>query len=83
MDEFYSLECPHCSHNIIVYKNELHCKIFRHGVFKRTGEQINPHLSKQMCERLLAMDLIYGCGKPFQVDLDFSNNIYASICDYI
>ncbi len=81
--EFYYFECPHCDQKIMVHKTELNCRIFRHGIFKKSGQQIHPHLSRERCERLKSMDLIYGCGKPFRVELDSSDNIQAMICDYI
>jgi hypothetical protein len=69
--------CPHCNIPIII--DELNCKIFRHGVFKNTNQQINPHASKIECDDYITNDLIYGCGKPFKI-ID-NNNV--EICDYI
>ena len=71
------ITCPHCNDPIII--DQLNCKIFRHGVFKNTNQQINPHSTKLECEYYLINDLIYGCGKPFQI---IDNNI-VQICDYI
>lgn len=82
-DEFYIFDCPNCQENVIVHKNETNCKIFRHGVFKDSGQQIHPHLPRHICERLKSIDKIYGCGKPFRIELDVSSNIHAYICDYI
>jgi len=45
------LKCPHCEEYIIIEK--LNCGIFRHGVIKTNGQQINPHASKEMCDDLL------------------------------
>ena len=74
------IKCPHCSNFIIIEK--INCGIFRHGIMKNNGTQINPHLDKNSCEELVNQDLIYGCGKPFQIIE--SNNIYkVQICDYI
>ena len=79
--------CPHCSDPIIIEK--LNCGIFRHGVVKKTGKQIDPHSAKEVCDDLKSQDLIYGCGKPFQiVDANAGNsqsgsNFIVSICDYI
>ena len=81
--EFYHFECPHCAGNILVQQNELNCCIFRHGVYKHNNQQIHPHLPKQMCDRLVARNAIYGCGKPFQVVKDGSGNYQAIICGYI
>lgn len=41
--------------------------------------QIDPHLSKELCDKLVKDDLIYGCGKSFQ--LTEKND--TKICDYI
>lgn len=80
MSSTQQVTCPHCNGNVII--EQINCAIFRHGVFKNNGEQINPHLSKNECDRLVESNLIYGCGKPFRVL--FKNNILeAEICDYI
>jgi hypothetical protein len=61
---------------------ELNCKIFRCGIYKENGEQINPHLPKNECERLVNTGEIYGCGKPFQIINE--NPPYLVVkCDYI
>jgi hypothetical protein len=69
------LSCPHCKGEIIILK--LNCKIFRHAVFK-DGKQLNPHASKEECERVVRENLVYGCAKPFQI-IDGK----AIKCDYI
>jgi hypothetical protein len=74
------VECPHCKELIII--EELNCKIFRHGVFKETNLQINPHATKSECDYLIDNNLIYGCGKPFEIYL-INNNYHIKICDYI
>jgi hypothetical protein len=72
--------CPHCNDFIIIEK--LNCGIFRHGIMKNTIIQIDPHLDKNSCDKLLSENLIYGCGKPFQIIQN--NNVYeVKICDYI
>lgn len=72
--------CPHCDELILIEK--LNCCIFRHGVFKNSHKQINPHLNKKECEMLVKENKIYGCGKPFKIIVE--NNIYKTIvCDYI
>ena len=43
--------CPHCNENIIIEK--INCGIFRHGVYIKTGKQINPHLAQIECEKLI------------------------------
>jgi hypothetical protein len=73
--------CPHC--NCYVEILELNCKIFRHGIYKKNYQQINPHTSKIECDKLLLNNEIYGCGKPFYI-IEKQNNIYESIkCDYL
>ncbi len=74
------LHCPHC--NGIIEITELNCGIFRHGIYKDSNEQMNPHSSKEICENAIITNKIYGCGKPFRV---VSNNeTYNAIkCDFI
>jgi len=74
------IECPHCNEPILI--EQLNCKIFRHGVFKLTNQQINPHLSKDKCDELILNNLIYGCGKPFKI-ITNDDNFKVEICDYI
>ena len=76
----FCVQCPHC--NDYIYIEKLNCSIFRHGVIKSTNKQIDPHLSKEICEKLVKKNLIYGCGKPFKIEN--VNNVYTPvICDYI
>jgi hypothetical protein len=74
------IECPHCKEPILIEK--LNCCIFRHGVLKTDGTQINPHARKELCDYYINDGLIFGCGKPFKI---ISNNdtYVAIICDYI
>ena len=72
------IECPHCGTSIEIVK--LNCRIFRCGVYKKTGKQINPHLPKEDCDRLCSEDAIYGCGKPFRITED---ECIVEKCDYI
>lgn len=71
------VSCPHCAGSVEIV--ELNCRIFRHGVVKATGQQMSPHAPKEECDRLADQQLIFGCGKPFQ--LDAAN--HAQVCDYI
>lgn len=73
--------CPHCNDPVII--QELNCRIFRHAVLKSNGEQIDPHTSKENCEKLLQNDAIYGCGKPFQIQSNEKGDLVAIECDYI
>jgi len=76
--------CPHCNDPIIIEK--FNCCIFRHGILKDTGKQMDPHTVKEECDRLAKEGLIYGCGKPFKVIIDLTeeNEKYIiEICEYI
>jgi len=74
------IKCPHCQEFIIIL--EINCGIFRHGVFKNNGQQIDPHTPKNICDNYIQDNLIYGCSKPFQII--FKDGIFITeICDYI
>lgn len=80
------VECPHCKSPVLIEK--LNCCIFRHGTFKTTGKQINPHTEKELCELYVKINIIFGCGKPFQVipnenSKDEDDKFIAILCDYI
>jgi hypothetical protein len=79
-EEEVILTCPNCKDYFIMKK--LNCGIFRHGALIISGEQINPHASKESCEYFLNKKLIYGCGKPFRVIL-INDKFVTEICDYI
>lgn len=76
------MTCPHCLEYVYVRRQELNCRIFRHGVYKQTFDPIHPHTPKSECERLVRENLIYGCGKPFEVVLDHQNQMIVQSCDY-
>ncbi len=78
-EDFIIIDCPSCKGSVIIHKKDINCSIFRHGVFKKNFEQINPHLSKNECDSLKQNDLIHGCGNPFKI----INENQAVICDYI
>ncbi len=73
------IQCPHCHATILIARRDLNCRIFRHGVYKSTGQGIPPHAPRDECERLVTQGLIYGCGKPFQID----EKECPVVCDYI
>ena len=79
------VNCPHCEQMIEIV--ELNCRIFRCGIKKINGEQINPHLSKDECDKLVEENQLFGCGKPFLIEIetnDTNEPVYkASICGYI
>lgn len=74
------LRCPHC-HDFFIME-QLNCGIFRHGIYKSTLQQMEPHLSKKECLRLVNNNEIIGCGKPFRVTIQ-KNTFQVDICDYI
>ena len=78
--EAFYIECPHCDGYVRI--EELNCCIFRHGIYKNTNEQIDPHASKEICDALVKNGEIYGCGKPFIIK-KINNNYHALKCDYI
>jgi len=78
MDRSFVVECPSCGQYIEILS--INCTIFRCGIFKDSGLQINPHTPKEECNRLFKEGLIYGCGKPFKV---IDKKTPPEICDYI
>jgi hypothetical protein len=80
-DGFYFFNCPHCLTEIIVKQNELNCRIFRHGIMKNTYQQVNPHLSKIECEKLVTENKVIGCCKPFEI-IKNTKSYVAVICEY-
>jgi hypothetical protein len=44
------IECPHCQGTVLVNKKDLNCMIFRHGILKDSGKQLDPHLPKKECD---------------------------------
>ena len=73
------LECPHCRISLVV--EALNCGIFRCGVRRDTGAQIDPHMSEEDCRAVLGQ--IWGCSRPFRVTLDASGVMRAAPCAYI
>jgi hypothetical protein len=72
--------CPNCDMPIIIEK--LNCGIFRHGILKCNGKQIDPHSSKILCEYYIAKNMAYGCCKPFRISI-YNGTYIAEVCDYI
>ena len=48
--DYIILDCPHCKEPVVVYIKELNCHIFRHGIYKKTLKQIDPHMKKEKCD---------------------------------
>ena len=78
----YYLECPHCKGFIEIYEAEINCAIFRHGIYKDSGVQMNPHASKEECDSAFIKGLIIGCGKPFRF-IKNNEEVLLETCDYI
>ena len=76
------LRCPHCKNYIYIHKNDLNCHIFRHGIYKESLKQIDPHMKKAECDYLYENNLIYGCGKPFKI-IKLNSEYAIEICEYI
>ena len=65
----YFVSCPMCNTTIEIPHNQINCKIFRCGAYRKPGSPpINPHTSEVECNRLVQENLIWGCGKPFRFD---------------
>jgi len=72
------INCPHC--NISIELTEIRCGIFRCGIFKKDFTQIPPHSTEEECDNYNKENLIYGCGKPFQIIFP---NFIIQKCNYI
>ena len=76
----FVVTCPNCLEQVLI--EEINCRIFRHAVSKETGEQMPPHSPKSECDEAVEKGSVYGCAKPFILDL--SGNIWVAVCcDYI
>lgn len=74
----YYFACPHCDVMCEVEEKNIRCQIFRHAVFKKNLRFVDPHATKEVCEKWKREGLILGCGKPFM----FDGNAVKK-CDYI
>jgi hypothetical protein len=74
------VECPHCLGLVEVV--DLRCGIFRHASFKN-GREIDPHLKQAECELLVSSSSVYGCGKPFSVEVQVDGRYISRACEYI
>ena len=75
------ITCPNCNDILII--SELNCSIFRHGIYKKSNQQIDQHLSKEKCDILIETNQIYGCEKPFQIIIQDDETWIIKKCDYI
>ena len=76
-DVFY-VACPHCALYCQIRSADINCKIFRHAVIRSTMAFVDPHSSKQMCDKWVEDGLVWGCGKPFWFD-----GVVVEACGYI
>jgi len=85
-EKCYYFACPHCRGGVEVEHNQVNCTIFRHGRYISSGQQVNPHASKEQCDNLKQTNKIWGCGKPFRLvkKNDGTHSFYIVMkCDYI
>lgn len=75
MSDYYTVMCPSCQDLVVIYKNELNCRICC------IQKQYAPHTNKNECDRLFESGEVYGCAKPFRVE--GNNEVIAFSCDYI
>jgi len=75
------ITCPNCDDILII--SDLNCCIFRHGIYKKSNEQIDSHLSKEICDILFETKQIYGWGKPFQIVIKDDGTWIIEKCEYI
>ncbi len=82
----HTFTCLHCNEPFVVAHNEFNCRILRHGVFKHNLQPINPHSSKEECDKYVRDGVIFGCGRPLQI-IDSSGGgggtYRVIVCDYI
>jgi len=81
-DDLYIFNCPHCNDIITVKKSDVHCKIFRHAVYKKDFKPVPPHSKKEVCDELVEKNKVYGCCKPFRF-IGNKNKYLVEKCDYI
>ena len=67
MTPLLSIACPHCQGHIVVVEKDVKCGIFRHAVYRCSGEPVPPHAPKAVCEQLVADAKVFGCAKPFRL----------------
>jgi len=46
MNNYIVKKCPHCQDFLFLSISELNSRIYRHGVYKDSLEQIDPHMKK-------------------------------------
>ena len=82
-DPIEFLQCPYCQAYMEIPIKDINCAIYRHAIIKATGQQLDPHAPKDVCDRLARQGMIYGCGKPFRVKRDTQNRLFTEKCGYL
>ena len=83
-DKEININCPHCNEQIFIMLSEINCNVFRHGIYKETFQQMDPHTPKEDCDYLANNNLIIGCGKPFCILVQKSTGKFVGYdCGYI
>lgn len=77
------LQCPSCGDIFMTTEKTINCSIYRHAIFKNNMQQLNPHASKEECDRVIKENLVFGCAKPFKVIKNNENKYETVVCDYI
>jgi DNA-directed RNA polymerase subunit RPC12/RpoP len=77
--EYNIVVCPHCSSKILIFNNEIACAIFRHGVYKSNGQQMNPDFFRfEIPDNNAAQEPSVFAGQSLS-DIDVDNiNIYET-----
>jgi len=66
--KMFQVTCPQCQGLVIIEENEVNCAIFRHGVFRNSGQPIPPHSKLDQCQRWVENNEIWGCGAAFSLN---------------
>ncbi len=75
--------CPNCELLCTTGINEINCCIFRHGFNVKLQQQIQPHESKDNCDKFRNDKESYvGCCKPYQI-VKVDGKYFVKVCDYI
>lgn len=67
-NDIYTFACPHCELLVQVQRNEINCRIFRHGVFISNQIPIPPHATQAQCHAFAVSPDVVGCCRPFSFD---------------
>ena len=78
--------CPYCDATIMVHPDQIHCAIFRHGVYESdddSDEWVNlpPHASYRDVLLFKQQRTVYGCGGPFKI-IQIGGERFATTCSY-